>query len=153
VCHGTGQVTEQRQILLTVPSGVDTGSKIRLAGQGERGAAGAPAGDLLITVKVEPHRFFRRDGLDVHCTVPVNVAQAILGSRIRVRTVDDRKVALRIPPGTQSGTRFRIAGQGIEKGDRRGDQYVQVRVEVPENLSPEQEKLAKEFAASANLRF
>jgi molecular chaperone DnaJ len=153
VCRGTGQVTEQRQILLTVPSGVDTGSKLRLSGQGERGIAGAPAGDLLLTFKVEPHRFFRREGLDVHCTVPINIAQAMMGSKIRVRTVDDRKVMLRVPAGTQSGTRFRIAGQGIEKGDRRGDQYVQVRVEVPDQLTPEQEKLARDFAESANLRW
>lgn len=153
VCRGTGQVTEQRQILLTVPSGVDTGSKLRLSGQGERGTAGGAAGDLLVTFKVQPHRFFRRDGLDVHVTVPINMAQALLGSKIRVRTVDGRKVSLKIPPGTQSGTRFRIPGQGIEKGDRRGDQYVQVKIEVPESLTPEQERLAREFAAAADLRY
>src|SRR5690606_23493248 len=131
-CHGSGQVSTQRQILLTVPAGVDTGSKIRLSGQGEKGPAGAPPGDLLITFKVQPDRFFRREGLDVYVTVPINVAQAMLGSKVRVRTVDGRKVALRIPPGTQSGTRFRIPGQGIEKAGRRGDQYVQVKVTVPE---------------------
>ncbi|HSJ08759.1 MAG TPA: DnaJ C-terminal domain-containing protein, partial [Longimicrobiales bacterium] len=76
-----------------------------------------------------------------------------IGSKIRVRTVDDRKVALKVPPGTQSGTRFRIAGQGIEKAGRRGDQYVQVKVEVPEALTPEQERLMKEFAESAGLRY
>ena len=153
VCRGSGQVTEQRQILLTVPSGVDNGSKLRLSGQGERGMAGGPAGDLLITFKVAGHSFFRRDGLDVHVTIPINVAQALLGSKIRVRTVDNRKVALKIPPGTQSGTRFRIAGQGIEKGDRRGDQYVQVKVEVPETLTPDQQKIAREFAEATNLRY
>ncbi len=153
ICRGTGQVSEQRQIVLAVPSGVDTGSKLRLSGQGERGTAGAPAGDLLVTFKVQPHRFFRRDGLDVHCTVPINVAQAMLGSKVRVRTVDDRKIALKIPPGTQSGTRFRIAGQGIEKGDRRGDQYVQVSVKVPEELTPEQEQIARAFAEATDLRY
>jgi molecular chaperone DnaJ len=85
--------------------------------------------------------------------VPINLAQATLGSRIRVRTVDGRRVALRVPPGTQSGTRFRIAGQGIAKGDRRGDQYVQVKVTVPEKLDPEQERLMREFAEAAQLRF
>jgi molecular chaperone DnaJ len=90
-CHGTGQVREQRQIALNVPAGVDTGSKLRLSGQGEKGSAGAPPGDLLVTFRVQPHHFFRRDALDVHCTVPINVAQAALGSRIRVRTVDDRR--------------------------------------------------------------
>jgi molecular chaperone DnaJ len=152
-CNGTGQVREQRQIALNVPSGVDTGSKLRLSGQGEKGTAGAPAGDLLVTFRVQPHHFFRREGLDLHCTVPINMAQATLGSKIRVKTVDDRKVALRIPPGTQSGTRFRIAGQGIEKAGHRGDQYVQVKIEVPEQLSPEQEHLMKEFAEAAGLRY
>jgi molecular chaperone DnaJ len=152
-CGGTGQVRVQRQIALTVPSGVDTGSRLRLAAQGEKGTAGAPPGDLLVTFKVQPHHFFRRDGLDIHCTVPINIAQAALGSKIRVRTVDDRKVALRIPPGTQSGTRFRIAGQGIEKAGRRGDQYVQVKVEVPEVLSPDQQQLMKAFAESAELKY
>ena len=152
-CNGTGQTREQRQIVLTVPAGVDTGSKLRLTGQGERAAAGAPAGDLLVTFKVQPHHFFRREGLDVHCTVPINLAQATLGSRIRVRTIEDRKVALRVPPGTQSGTKFRIAGQGVEKGGRRGDQYVQVRVEVPDALSEEQQRLMREFATAGNLKY
>jgi molecular chaperone DnaJ len=152
-CKGTGHVREQRQIVLTVPSGVDTGSKLRLTGQGEKGTPGSPPGDLIVTFRVNPDRFFRRDGLDVHSTVPINVAQAMLGSKIRVRTVDDRKVALRIPPGTQSGTRFRIPGQGIEKSGHRGDQYVQVKVEVPEKLDEEQETIAREFARAANLRY
>jgi len=152
-CGGSGQVTEQRQIMLAVPSGVDTGSKLRISGQGEKGAAGAPAGDLLVTFKVQAHAFFRRDGLDIHCTVPINVAQALLGSKIRVKTVDGRKVALRIPPGTQSGTRFRIAGQGIEKSGRRGDQYVQVKIQVPEQLSPDQQAMVRELAKAANLRY
>jgi molecular chaperone DnaJ len=152
-CGGTGQIPVQRQILLNVPAGVDTGSKLRLSGQGEKASAGSPPGDLMITFKVQPHHFFRREGLDVHCSVPINLAQATLGSRIRVRTVDDRKVALRIPPGTQSGTRFRIPGQGVEKAGHRGDQYVQVRVEVPEQLTDEQEKLMRAFAESAQLRY
>jgi molecular chaperone DnaJ len=151
-CGGSGQIREDRQILLSVPAGVDTGSKLRLSGQGERGAPGAPGGDLLVTFRVRPDRFFRREGLDLHCTVPINIAQAVLGSRIRVRTVDGRKVALRVPPGTQSGTRFRIAGQGVQKGDRRGDMYVQVRVVVPESLDAEQERLLREFARAAELR-
>lgn len=153
VCSGTGQLTEQRQILLSVPAGVDTGSKLRLSGQGERGPGGTPAGDLIVTFKVSPHNFFRRDGLDIHCTVPINIAQAALGSRIRVKTVDDRKVTLKIPPGTQAGTRFRIAGQGIEKAGRRGDQYVQVKLELPEKLSEEQEGIMREFARATNLKY
>jgi molecular chaperone DnaJ len=152
-CNGTGQLRDRRQIALTVPAGVDTGSKLRLSGQGEKGSAGAPPGDLLITFKVLPHRFFRRDGLDIHCTVPINVAQATLGSKIRVKTVDEKKVALKVPAGTQSGTRFRIPGQGIQKAGARGDQYVQVKVEVPEQLSPEQQEMLKSFAEAADLRY
>ena len=151
-CGGTGQVREQRSIMMAVPAGVDTGSRLRLSGQGEKGAPGSPAGDLLVSFKVLPHHFFRREGLDIHCTVPINIAQATLGSRIRVKTVDGKKVALRIPPGTQSNTRFRIPGQGVEKAGRRGDQYVQVRIEVPETLSEEQQRLMQEFADATNLK-
>lgn len=152
-CGGAGQIREHRQILLSVPTGVDTGSKLRLSGQGEKGSGGAPPGDLLITFKVLPHRFFRRDGLDIHCTVPVNLAQATLGSKIRVRTVDDKRVALRVPPGTQSGTRFRVPGQGIEKAGRRGDQYVQVKVDLPDTLTPDQQRIMQDFAESAGLKY
>ncbi|MEJ2216466.1 MAG: DnaJ C-terminal domain-containing protein [Gemmatimonadota bacterium] len=113
----------------------------------------APPGDLIIVFQVKPDRFFRRDGLDIHCTVPINLAQATLGSKIRVRTVDGKRVTLKIPPGTQSGTRFRIAGQGIQKVDRRGDQYVKVKITVPEELSPEQERLMREFAEASTLKY
>ena len=152
-CAGAGQVRQERQIRLKVPPGVDTGSKLRLSGQGERGAGGGPAGDLLITFQVKPHRFFRRKGLDIHCTVPLNIAQAALGSKIRVRTVEGKKVSLRIPPGTQSGTKFRVQGQGIQKGDARGDQYVQVKITVPETLDPDEERLMREFAEAAELKY
>ena len=152
-CGGNGQVRQERQIRLKVPPGVDTGTKMRLTGQGQRGQAGGTPGDLLVTFQVQPHRFFRRKGLDVHVTVPVNIAQAALGSRIRVRTVDGKRVALRIPPGTQSGTRFRIPGQGIQKGGTRGDQYVQVTVTVPEELDEEKARLLKEFAEAADLKY
>lgn len=152
-CGGSGQVRQERQIRVKVPPGVDTGSKLRLTGQGERGRDGGPAGDLLITFQVQRHRFFRRKGLDVHCTVPVNIAQAALGSKIRVRTVDGKKVSLRVPPGTQSGTKFRIPGQGIERAGKRGDQYVQVKITVPEALDENEQRLMREFAEAAELRY
>ncbi len=153
VCQGTGQVREQRQIMLAVPPGVDTGSKLRVAGQGEKGGGGAPAGDLIVNFKVQPDHFFQRDGLDITSTIPINIAQSVLGSKVRVRTLDDKKVALKIPPGTQSGTRFRIPGQGIEKSGHRGDQYVQVKVEVPDTVDPEAEALFKQFAEKAGLKY
>lgn len=152
-CAGQGMVRHERRIRLKVPSGVETGSKIRLSGQGERGAGGGPPGDLLINFQVKPDPFFRRDGLDVHCTVPVNIAQAALGSKIRVRTVDGTRVAVRVPAGTQSGTKLRIPGHGIEKGGSRGDQYVQLKITVPDTLGPDEERLMREFADAADLKY
>jgi molecular chaperone DnaJ len=151
-CHGQGQIRQNRTVNVNIPAGVDNGSKVRIAGQGEKGAAGGPAGDLLINVRTTADGFFKREGLDIHVEVPINLAQAVLGSRIKVRTVDGKGVVLRIPPGTQSGTRFRIKGQGVEKAGRRGDQYVRVEVGVPEELSEEQRKQFEDFASSAGLR-
>jgi len=151
-CDGRGTVRQQRKLQINVPAGVDTGSKVRLSGQGERGKSGGKAGDLIITYKVKPHRFFKREGLDIHASVPINIAQATLGSKIKVRTVSGKKVVLRIPQGTQSGTRFRVRGQGIEKGDRIGDQYVEVSVTVPDELSDEEQKAMEEFAEATGLK-
>ncbi len=152
-CRGEGQVRTQRQLQVKVPAGVDNDSKLRIPNQGEAGPAGGARGDLILSFRVKPDRFFTRDGVDVHSTVPINIAQAALGSRIRVRTVDGKHVVLRIPAGTQSGTRFRIKGQGIQKGEQRGDQFVRVEVRVPEKLDPEEEELMREFARAAELKY
>ncbi len=152
-CAGTGTVRQARKIQVTVPKGTETGSKVRLSGQGERGSLGGKPGDLIISFKVKPHRFFRREGLDLEVTIPINIAQASLGSKIRVRTLDGKKVVLRIPPGTQSGTRFRIRGQGVEKAGRVGDLLVEVKIEVPENLSPESRKLMEALASDTGLKY
>jgi len=152
-CGGSGEVRTRRKVLITVPPGVDTGSKIRLKGQGGRGAKGGSPGDLLITFQVQPDRFFKREGLDLVAPVPINIAQATLGSRVQVRTLDGKKVAIRIPAGTASGRRFRVRGQGIEKDGTRGDLIVQVEVTVPESLTPEQEKAMREFAEAGGLKF
>ena len=145
-CEGRGTVHQRRKLHINIPAGTETGSRVRLSGQGERGKEGGPAGDLVITFKVQPHRFFRREGLDVYVTVPINIVQATLGSKIKVGTIRGSKVVLKIPQGTQTGTRFRIKGQGIEKGDRTGDQYVDVKVEVPAKLSDEEQRAMEEFA-------
>ncbi|MBV9109180.1 MAG: molecular chaperone DnaJ [Gemmatimonadetes bacterium] len=150
-CHGRGQIREEKTVNVSIPAGVDNGSKVRISGQGEKGAAGGQPGDLLINVRVAPDKFFTRDGLDLQVNVPINVAQAVLGSKIKVRTLDG-SVLLRIPPGTQNGTKFRIKGQGVEKAGRRGDQYVRVDVTVPEELTDEQHKQFEEFATVAGLR-
>ncbi len=152
-CGGVGQVQRERTVQVTVPKGVDTGSKLRLSGRGERPPGGGPPGDLILTFKVKPHSFFRREGLDVYVTVPVNLAQATLGSKMRVRTIHGKSVVLRVPPGTQPGTKFRLRGQGVEKDGRRGDQFVEVRVQIPESLDDEERKALEEFAEVAELRF
>lgn len=151
-CGGQGEVRQTRKVQVAVPAGVDTGSKIRLPGKGERGSKGGKPGDLIITCKVKPHSFFRRDGLDIHVSVPINVVQAMLGSKMSVKTVDGKKVLLKIPEGTQPGTRFRIRGQGVKKGNRMGDQLVEVSVAMPEDLSEEGRAALEEFATKADLR-
>ena len=151
-CAGAGDVRVEKRVMITVPPGTDNGSKIRLKGQGPRGTGGAEAGDLVVSFQVEPDRFFAREGMDVHCSVPVNVVQAILGTKLKVRTLDGTHVVLRIPPGTQPGRRFRIKGQGVEKGGVRGDQIVEVSVEIPAKLTPEQEELMRKFAEETGLK-
>lgn len=152
-CNGLGEVRSRKKLLITVPAGADTGSKVRLRGQGGKGTDGGPAGDVVITFQVEPDRFFRREGLDVLATVPLNIAQATLGSRVSVRTLDGKKVAIRIPPGSAAGKRFRIPGQGIEKDGRRGDMIVEVTIDVPYKLTEEQEKMMREFAAAGGMKY
>ena len=152
-CAGLGEVRTDRRVMITVPPGTESGQRIRLKGQGEPGKTGRPAGDLLVTFQVQADRFFRREGLDVVCEVPINLAQAALGTRIRVRTLDDKKVVLRIPPGTQPGRRFRLRGQGVQKPERAGDQLVQVQVVIPEQLAPDAEAAMKGFAEKAGLKY
>jgi molecular chaperone DnaJ len=151
-CRGDGEAAQSKRLMVTVPAGTEDGQRVRLKGQGQRSPGGAGAGDLLVTFHVTPDRFFSRDGLDIHCTIPVNVAQAMLGTKIKVRTIHGGKVVLTVPAGTQPGRKFRLAGQGIEKGDKRGDQYVRIDVEIPESLAPEQAELFKEFADRIGLR-
>jgi molecular chaperone DnaJ len=146
-------VAVNKRLLITVPAGTDTGQRVRLKGQGQRHPGGGAPGDLIITFQVQPDRFFRRDGLDVHVTVPLNLAQAVLGSKIKVRTLDGKRVVLRIPPGTQPGRKFRIKGQGMERNGRRGDQYVEVDVKIPQRLSDEEKKLLEQFAEQAELKY
>ncbi|MFL5480777.1 MAG: molecular chaperone DnaJ [Gemmatimonadaceae bacterium] len=152
-CHGSGEVRARKKVLVNVPTGVDTGSKIRLKGQGGKGTRNGPPGDLIITFNVLTDKFYKRDGLDVIAAVPLNIAQATLGTKISVRTLDGKKVAIRIPPGTPSGKRFRVRGQGIQKGEKKGDLIVEVAIQVPEKLSEEQEKMMKEFAESGGLKY
>ena len=152
-CGGSGQVRTERRVNLRVPAGVETGSRLRMTGLGERGPGGGPPGDLIIRFEAKPDRFFRRNGLDVHCTVTINVAQAMLGSKLRVRTVDGKHVVLRIPRGTDSGTKFRIPRLGVEKDGRMGDQYVEIKIIVPEKLDERSQELIKQFADEEGIKY
>jgi molecular chaperone DnaJ len=152
-CNGTGEVRTRKKVMITVPAGSDTGTKVRLKGQGGRGANGGVAGDLIVEFVVQPDRFFKREGLDLVASVPLNIAQATLGSRISVRTIDDKKVAIRIPPGTPSGKRFRVRGQGVQKGAERGDMIVEVTIATPEKLTEEQEKMMRDFAEAGGMKY
>jgi molecular chaperone DnaJ len=152
-CGGAGEVRTQRTVIINVAPGTETGGKVRLKGQGQPGRPGEPAGDILVTFQVEPDRFFHREGLDLHCEVPINLAQAVLGTRLRVRTLDGKKVVLKVPPGTQPGRKFRIKGIGLEKNGQHGDQLVQIQVDLPEKLTADQEEMLRKFADSAGLRY
>ncbi|MBC7843879.1 MAG: molecular chaperone DnaJ [Gemmatimonadaceae bacterium] len=152
-CGGAGQVRSRRKVNITVPSGAESGTRVRLKEQGSRGANGGATGDLIITFQVLGDRAWKRDGLDLILDVPINIAQATLGSKIQVKTLDGTRVALRIPGGTPSGKRFRVRAQGIEKEGKRGDLLVDVQITVPEKLSEEQEKLMREFAEAGGLKF
>jgi molecular chaperone DnaJ len=152
-CNGSGELRARRTVAIAVPAGVDSGSKIRLKGQGGKGPHNGPSGDLLITFQVQSDRFYRREALDLVAPVPINIAQATLGSRVSVKTLDGKKVAIRIPPGTSSGRRFRVRGQGIEREGARGDLIVEVEVQVPETLTPEQEAAMRAFADAAGMKY
>ena len=145
-CAGAGEVRTRKKVQITVPPGVDTGTKIRLKGQGGRGTKGGTNGDLLITFSAKPDRFYKREGLDLIAPVPITIVDATLGKKINVKTLDGTKVSIRIPAGTQNGKRFRVRGQGIEKEGAKGDLIVQTEVQVPEKLTPEQEEAMKKFA-------
>lgn len=150
-CNGAGASRSHKKVLITVPSGTESGAKIRLKGQGGRGVRGGANGDILITFQVKPDPEWERDGLDLIAVVPVNIAQATLGSKISVHTLDEKKVSLALPKGTASGKRFRVRGQGIKKDEHKGDLLVEIRVVVPEGLTAEQESLFRKFAESVGL--
>ena len=146
-CHGKGSIRKTKTIEVDVPAGIDDGQMIKLSGQGELGTRGGPRGDLYIEVNVDSHSIFTREGYDVYLEMPITFAQATLGDKIQVPTLDG-KVEYEIPEGTQTGTVFRLKGKGIPKlrSNVRGDQYVKVTVEIPKKLNDKQKELVKEFA-------
>jgi molecular chaperone DnaJ len=150
VCHGTGRTHKERTLSVTIPAGVDDGTRIRLAGEGEAGMRGAPQGDLYIFITVAPHPFFQRDGANVYCRVPIPMTTAALGGSVEVPTVEGTRARVNIPAGTQSGAQFRLRGKGMSvlRSKSRGDMYIEVAIETPRNLSKKQQELLREFEAA-----
>ena len=146
-CGGQGRVRKRKTIKVNIPAGIDHGQTISLQGQGNAGKNGGSAGDLLITVMVQPDETFRREGVDVFCDAPITFAQAVLGATLEIPTIDG-KVKYDLPEGTQTGTVFRLRGKGIPvlNGRGRGDQYVTVNVETPRNLTKEQKEALRSFS-------
>ena len=146
-CGGAGRVTRERTLSVNIPAGVEDGTRIRLAGEGEAGARGGPAGDLYIFLSIAPHPFFQRDGADLHCLAPISMVTAALGGSFEVPNIDGGKTKVKIPEATQSGRRFRLPGKGMPvlRSKHTGDMYVQVVVETPQNLTKKQKELLQEF--------
>jgi molecular chaperone DnaJ len=146
-CGGAGRVTRERALSVNIPAGVEDGTRIRLAGEGEAGVRGGPPGDLYIFLSLTPHEFFQRDGADLHCRVPISMVSAALGGEFEVPAIDGAKARVKIPAGTQTGRRFRLGGKGMPvlRSKQTGDMYVQVSLETPQNLSKKQRELLIEF--------
>ena len=146
-CTGTGRVVKERTLSVNIPSGVEDGTRIRLAGEGEAGVRGGPAGDLYIFLSIKPHEFFQRDGADIFCRVPIAMTAASLGGHIDVPTLDGGQTRVKIPEGTEAGKQFRLKGKGMPvlRSKVTGDMYIQVEVETPKNLTRRQRELLEEF--------
>ena len=153
-CSGAGRVTRERSLSVNIPAGVEDGTRIRLAGEGEAGVRGGPSGDLYIFLALKPHPFFQRDGADLFCQVPISMVQAALGGDFTVRTLDGEESAIKVPEGTQSGRQFKLRGKGMPVLRSRdvGDLYIQARVETPQNLTKRQRELLAEFSAESSTK-
>jgi len=151
-CSGSGRVVKERTLSVSIPAGVEDGTKIRLAGEGEAGMRGGPAGDLYIFLSIKPHEFFQRDGADIFCRVPISMTTAALGGQIDVPTIDGEKTRVKVPEGTESGKQFRLKGKGMPvlRSKVTGDMYIQVEVETPKNLSRKQRELLESFERESN---
>jgi molecular chaperone DnaJ len=152
VCSGSGRVTRERTLSVTIPEGVEDGTRIRLAGEGEAGLRGGSAGDLYIFLSIKPHEFFQRDGADLFCRVPIAMTTAALGGQVEVPTIDGDKSKVKIPEGSESGKQFRIKSKGMPvlRSKQQGDLYIQVEVETPKSLTRKQRELLKEFENASN---
>ena len=151
-CSGAGRVQRERTLSVNVPAGVEDGTRIRLASEGEAGTRGGAAGDLYIFLAIKPHPFFQRDGADLYCRVPISMVQAAVGGEFTARTLDGGDAKVRIPEGAQSGRQLRLRGKGMPALRSRdfGDLYIQLNVETPQNLTRRQRELLAEFDAESS---
>ena len=147
VCGGTGRVEKEKALSVNIPAGVETGTRIRLAGEGEAGVRGGPTGDLYIFIEVTEHQLFERDGTNLFCRVPVSMGTAALGGSIEVPTIDGGRGRVQIPGGSQSGRQMRLRGKGMPalRGGGTGDMFIELAVETPVNLTARQKELLREF--------
>ncbi|OLP45218.1 molecular chaperone DnaJ [Rhizobium oryziradicis] len=146
-CHGQGRTTEERQLSVSIPAGIEDGTRIRLQGEGEAGLRGGPSGDLYMFLSVKPHQFFQREGADLYCSVPISMTTAALGGTFDVTTLDGTKSRVSVPEGTQSGKQFRLKGKGMPvlRSAQMGDLYIQIQIETPQKLTKRQRELLQEF--------
>ena len=146
-CSGSGKLKKQKTISVTIPAGVDTGTRIRISGEGEPGQRGAGSGDLYIFVEIKKDNLFERQDEHLFCQIPVSIITSVLGGEIEVPTVEGKKARLTVPSGTQSSTQFRLRGKGMSilRQSRRGDMYVEISVEIPVNLTSKQKRILLEF--------
>jgi molecular chaperone DnaJ len=153
-CGGQGRLRKEKTLSVAIPAGVEDGTRIRLAGEGEAGLRGGAPGDLYIFLAVKPHRFFQRDAANIHCRVPISMPSAALGGAIEVPTIDGGRAKVNIPAGTQSGHQFRLRNRGMSvlRSSSRGDMYVQVVVETPVHLTKRQQELLREFEKAGDGR-
>ena len=151
-CGGAGRVTRERTLSINIPHGVEDGTRIRLAGEGEAGMRGGPAGDLYIFLSIKPHEIFQRDGADLFCRMPISMTTAALGGELEVSTIDGGRAVVQIPAGTQTGKQVRLRGKGMPvlRQKAHGDLYIQTAVETPTNLTKRQRELLEEFAEASS---
>ena len=147
VCHGQGRVEKEKSLSVNIPTGVETGTRIRLAGEGEAGMRGGPTGDLYIFIEVQDHALFERDSSNLYCRVPVSIATAALGGEIEVPTIDGGRSRVKVPEGSQSGRQMRLRGKGMPalRGGGTGDMFIELVVETPVKLTARQREILKEF--------
>lgn len=146
-CSGQGRIRKEKTLKIKVPHGVDTGRRIRLAREGEAGVRGGPAGDLYVLLAIKPHKFFKRDGANLYCRIPIPMTKAVLGGEIEVPTIEGKTSEVKIPEGTQTGQQFRLRGKGMTllQSEARGDLFIEIFVETPVNLNKKQKDIMKQL--------